>query len=83
MLESQVPHLGIHERLAALASANEQRHEGIYVQPGDALRGSQGVALNEQLKGERGLVLGDVHRIQRPGVRFGVGLFAVRAAETE
>ena len=83
MLERQVPHLGIHERLAAPPSANEQRHEGVYIQSGDALRAPQRVAFDQQLESEHGFVLGDVHRIQRSRVRFRVGPLALRAAKSE
>jgi hypothetical protein len=47
------------------------------------LRGAKRVAFNQELQGKRGPVCGEVHRSQRPLMRFGVGLFAVRAAETE
>jgi hypothetical protein len=76
-------HLASHKRLAAFPSSYKQCHEGIDIQARDALRAPQRVPFDQELKGEDGLVLRDVHRIQRPGVHFGVGLFAARAAETE
>ena len=48
----------------------------------DALSAANRITFKQQLQGEHGPILGDVHRVQSPRVRFGVGPLALRATET-
>ena len=82
MLETQVPHPVIYEGLAAFSGFHKQRHNCVLIQARNALRTPNRVPLKQQLQGENGTILRDVHRVQRAAVGLCVGFAALRAAET-
>jgi hypothetical protein len=52
------------------------------VQFGNALRAAKRVSFQEEPERENGLVLGNVHRVERAAVGLGIGLEALGAAKT-
>lgn len=78
----QVPHSRMHQTGTPFPRENEQAHDRVPIQMRDALSAANRIALKQQLQGERGPILGDVHCTQSPRVPLGVGPLALRAAET-
>jgi hypothetical protein len=71
-----------HQCVALLTGGNEDFHDRVDVEIGNALRAPQAVTFDQQPKGEHDAILRDIGAFERGLVGFRVGLLAERATKT-
>lgn len=80
VVANQITHSGVKQPSATLSSQDEQLHDGVTVQSGHALCGTNGAAFNQALDSADSVLFRDTHGSQRAN-RLGIGE-GCRAAHT-